>query len=161
MNVELVKMNIEDVHLLHAMQQKAFQPLLDKYKDYETNPANESIIRLTEKILMGSFFKIVSENEIVGAIRIVQRNNSNWISPIFILPRSQGKGIAQKALKLAEDLFSEVKTWELQTILQEKGTCYLYEKMGYRRTDFERQINSRMTLIGYKKQGVLAILHEK
>lgn len=42
-----------------------------------------------------------------------------------------------------------------------KGTCYLYEKMGYRRTDFERQINSRMTLIGYKKQGALAILHEK
>ncbi|MGE7624042.1 GNAT family N-acetyltransferase [Viridibacillus sp. NPDC096237] len=133
------------------MQKKAFQKLLDKYQDYETNPANESIERLTEKIQNGSFFKIISDNKFVGAIRIVQRNNSNWISPIFILPEYQGKGIAQKAMLLAEDLFSEYNVWELQTILQENSNCYLYEKIGYKRTDFERQINSRMTLIGYKK----------
>ncbi|MFJ7736586.1 GNAT family N-acetyltransferase [Lysinibacillus sp. NPDC097287] len=151
MNVELVKMELRDVHLLQAMQKKAFQPLLDKYKDYETNPVNESLERLTEKILSSSFFKITADNEVVGAIRIVQRNNSNWIRPIFILPEYQGKGIAQKAMILVEDLFSEYKTWQLQTILQEKGNCYLYEKMGYRRTDFERPINSKMTIIGYKK----------
>lgn len=149
--VELIKVEIEEAHMLHALQKKAFQKLLDKYQDYETNPANESIERLTEKIQDGSFFKIISDNKFVGAIRIVQRNNSNWISPIFILPEYQGKGIAQKAMVLAEDLFSEYNVWELQTILQEKGNCYLYEKIGYKRTEFERQINSRMTLIGYKK----------
>ena len=41
--------------------------------------------------------------------------------------------------------------WELDTILQEHGNCYLYEKMGYRQTGQTKVINERMTIVYYKK----------
>jgi len=140
-----------DVMELHDVQTKAFQPLMEKYLDYETNPANEPINRLFEKIQYSSFFKIVLDRQVVGGIRVVRKNTSYWISPIFILPEFQGKGFAQQAILLVEEHFTHFSTWELHTILQEKGNCYLYEKMGYKRTDFEKVVNEKMTLIGYKK----------
>lgn len=152
LKIKLVKAIAGDVLLLHKMQTKAFQPLLEKYLDYETNPANEPINRLFEKIQYSSFFKIVADEECVGGIRIVPKNNSYWISPIFVLPEYQGKGIAQQAINQAEQLFTKLNTWELQTIMQEKGTCCLYEKLGYERTDFEQVVNDRMTLVGYIKR---------
>ncbi len=149
--IKLIQATAGDVILLHDVQTKAFKPLLEKYLDYETNPANEPINRLFEKIQYSSFFKIMAEGQVVGGIRIVRRNSSYWISPIFILPEYQGRGIAQQAIRQVEERFTNFDTWELQTILQEQGNCYLYEKMGYERTDFEQVVNDRMTLIGYKK----------
>ncbi|MFC7686189.1 GNAT family N-acetyltransferase [Ureibacillus sp. GCM10028918] len=151
MEIKLVKATAGDVLLLHDVQTKAFRPLLEKYLDHETNPANEPINRLFEKIQYSYFFKIVVDQKCVGGIRIAVKNNSYWISPIFILPEFQGNGIAQQAIHQVEGQFTKFSTWELQTILQEQGNCYLYEKLGYERTDFKQVVNDRMTLIGYKK----------
>lgn len=41
--------------------------------------------------------------------------------------------------------------WELETILQEKGNCYFYEKMGYKQTGRTEKINDRLTLVYYHK----------
>ncbi len=72
------------------------------------------------------------------------------ISPIFIMAEYRGKGYAQAAMRAAEELHG-AENWALDTILQEKGNCHLYEKMGYRRTGEEQVINERMTIIGYEK----------
>ena len=44
-----------------------------------------------------------------------------------------------------------ISNWELDTILQEKGNCHLYEKMGYRKTGKMEKVNERMTLVFYRK----------
>lgn len=44
-----------------------------------------------------------------------------------------------------------LKLGGLDTILQEKGNCYLYEKMGYRKTGKTEKINDRLTLVFYEK----------
>ncbi|WP_259391558.1 GNAT family N-acetyltransferase [Paenibacillus sp. 1011MAR3C5] len=150
--IELVEVKVEQAEELHAMQKRTFLPLLHKYMDDDTNPANEPLDRLIDKIRNGRFYTIIVNCVVVGAIRIVQRQNSAWISPIFVLPEFQGRGIAQRAIRLAEGLFPEHKVWELQTILQEQGNCRLYEKMGYKRTEYKHSINSRMTLVGYMKK---------
>lgn len=41
--------------------------------------------------------------------------------------------------------------WKLSTILEEKGNCYLYEKLGYHPTGKIQVINDRLTLIFYHK----------
>ncbi|MDE7339530.1 MAG: GNAT family N-acetyltransferase [Lachnospiraceae bacterium] len=46
--VTLQRAGTEDAERLHEMQKKAFQELLDKYQDYETNPASEA----AEKVFM-------------------------------------------------------------------------------------------------------------
>lgn len=150
--IELVEVKVDQAEELHAMQRRTFMPLLKKYMDDETNPANESLERLIEKVRNGRFYNIVWNRVVVGAIRIVQRQNSAWISPIFVLPEFQGRGFAQQTIRMAEKLFPEHKVWELQTILQEQGNCRLYEKLGYKRTEYKHSVNNRMTLVGYMKK---------
>ncbi len=43
MEITLEKATESDAAVLFQMQIDSFSPLLHKYKDYETNPANESI----------------------------------------------------------------------------------------------------------------------
>lgn len=67
---------------------------------------------------------------IVGAIRVVDGKDGNRkrISPIFVLPRYQNIGIAQKAIQAAEEIYGD-DNWKLETILQEEKNRHLYEKM--------------------------------
>ncbi|SME42357.1 hypothetical protein BACERE00191_05240 [Bacillus pacificus] len=65
---------------------------------------------------------------------------------------SEGKGIAQKVLILIEGMFSKAQCFELATILEEERNCFLYEKMGYKRTEETKKLNDKTTLIYYKKE---------
>ena len=156
MNVQLVRATVEDSNCLYDMQVKAFMPPLKKYEDYDTSPANEPIERTLQRINygFGMFYKIIDDGEPVGGIRILWWENTTRfrLGLIFVLPEYQGKGIAQEAIKMVENLYPHATSWELDTILQEKGNCYLYEKMGYRQIGEIKVINDRLTLVYYKKE---------
>ena len=72
------------------------------------------------------------------------------------MPEFRGRGIAQEAMRLCEDMHGS-ENWELDTILQEPGNCHLYEKMGYRQTGRTEVINERMTLVFYEKAKMGAV----
>ncbi len=151
--IQLAKVSQEEAEQLWRMQRLAFLELLARYQDRETNPACETLERVREKMAQSdSFFYWIKWGEKpVGGIRIVARENeSKRISPLFVLPEYRNRGIAQQAIRLAEELYGG-KNWELDTIQQEKGNCHLYEKVGYRPTGETREINHKMTLIYYKK----------
>lgn len=136
------------------MQVQAFMPLLEKYEDYDTSPANEPIERIEARLgqLFSDYYIITSCDTPVGGIRIVKREGQVYrVSPIFIVPAYQGQGIAQQAFALVEDRYPDAVRWELDTIMQEEGNCRLYEKLGYRRTGQTKAINDRMTLVVYAK----------
>ncbi len=66
------------------------------------------------------------------------------------MPKYRNKGYAQQAIAEAERIHGE-QHWKLDTILQERGNCYLYEKLGYHQTGKTEQINDRMTIVFYEK----------
>lgn len=110
-------------------------PLLRKYQDYDISPVCETQERTTEKFLepTTTYFLILCDNKCVGAVRIVSINETACrISPVFVNPQYQGKEIAQQAFTLLEQAYQNVMIRKLNTILQEKGNCHLYEKLGYR-----------------------------
>lgn len=156
MKITLQPAKVEDAATIHAMQIAAFAPLLEKYKDFETSPANEPLERTISRLKNpdSHYFGIWADEQLAGAIRIIRKGaeGSLWISPIFISPEFQGKGIAQRAMKLAEKEFPEDKVWKLATLAEETGNCYLYEKLGYERTPQVEQINEHAKLVYYKKQ---------
>lgn len=49
-SVGLVRADIQDACLIHEMQIRAFKPLLLKYEDFDTNPANETVERIVERL---------------------------------------------------------------------------------------------------------------
>ncbi len=156
MEVTLLRANIDNAKELHAMQIEAFKELLYKYQDFDTSPANETVEKVETRLKQDFtfFYFICIGQQKVGAIRIIDKKEdgkNKRISPIFILPAFQGKSIAQKAIRLCEEMHGN-ENWELDTILQEPENCHLYEKMGYRQTGKTKVINERLTLIFYEKK---------
>ena len=155
MKIELIRARLKDAKEIWEMQIKSFKKLLDKYQDFETNPANEFISNIEMRLKQNFtfFYFICIGNKKVGAIRIIdykEKGKNKRISPIFILPKYRNKGIAQSVIKICEEIHGN-NNWELSTILQEKGNCYLYEKLGYHSTGKTQVINDRLTLIFYEK----------
>ena len=152
--VQLLRAQKKDAEMVRAMQQEAFAGLLEKYQDHDTSPANESLERILWKIEgPGNFYYFIRVGEkTVGGIRIADAGDGSRkrISPIYVLPDFRGKGYAQMAILEAERIHG-AHHWELGTILQEAGNCYLYEKMGYRRSGRRTVINDKMTIVGYEK----------
>ena len=155
MKIDLIRASLKDTKEIWEMQVKSFKNFLDKYQDFETNPANEPISNVEMRLKQNFtfFYFIFVDNKKVGAIRVVdykERDRNKRISPIFVLPEYRNKGIAQSAIKICEEIHGNTN-WELSTILQEKGNCYLYEKLGYYPTGKTQVINDRLTLIFYHK----------
>jgi len=150
---------IEDAQLLHKLQVEAFMSLYEKYHDDDMSPAMEALERVQEKIeeLDSEFYIIQFEGMAVGGIRVrhydkgVKVKNVSWISPVFVLPNFQNKGIAKEAIHKIFTLYPDVVTWKLDTIKQEEGNCHLYEKCGFVRVGKEHVINEQMTLVEYEK----------
>ena len=155
MKIELIRASLKDAKEIWKMQVKSFKNLLDKYQDFETNPASETISNVEMRLKQNFtfFYFIFIDNKKVGAIRVVdykEKNKNKRISPLFILPEYRNKGIAQSVIKICEEIHGNTN-WELSTILEEKGNCYLYEKLGYHPTGKIQVINDRLTLIFYHK----------
>ena len=155
MDIKLIAANLEDLNTILQMQKEAFSELYAKYQDTETSPSTEEY----EDILFRfnqpetTYYFIMADNVKVGVIRIVDCKDGvtrKRISPIFIMPEYRNQGYAQQAIKEAERIHGK-QNWKLDTILQEKGNCYLYEKLSYHQTGKTEQINDKMTTVFYEK----------
>ncbi|MCI8356917.1 MAG: GNAT family N-acetyltransferase [Lachnospiraceae bacterium] len=129
--------------------------ILEKYQFFDTSPSYEYMLNVEARFIQEFtfYYFICIGPQKAGAVRIIdkkEKGENKRISPIFILPEFQGKGIAQKAIRLCEEIHGS-ENWELDTILQEPKNCHLYEKMGYRQTGRTRVINERLTLVFYTK----------
>ena len=145
----------DELPLLLEMQVESFMPLYEKYHD-ECSPAIESIERIKARAALPNrkYYFIVVDGARAGVIN-VGHNDPNehevsFISPIFVLPKYQNQGIAYTAIQKVFKMYPDVKTGKLDTILQEKGNCHLYEKCGFKRDGEEKIINDKMTLIDYE-----------
>ncbi|SCY19738.1 hypothetical protein SAMN02910370_01664 [Lachnospiraceae bacterium XPB1003] len=154
MGIALEKVTRDDIELVWKMQVEAFSDLLAKYQDYETNPGAEDIDKVLARFEQSwtSYFFIVADGSKAGVVRVVDKKDGSRkrISPIWIMKECRNKGLAQQAIIELEKIYGE-DNWCLDTILQEKGNCYLYEKMGYHRTGKIEKINEQMDIVFYEK----------
>lgn len=154
--LDIRKFEETDIDAVYEIQQAAYKPLFEKYQDAESNPYMESKEKVLQKYTRDGTQGYVfwMDGEAVGAVRInlYPEYRSGRVSALCVHPKHQGKGIAQQALIGIEQLHSDVIKWFLDTILQEKGNCHLYEKIGYQKTGKMEQINENMTLVFYEKK---------
>lgn len=156
MTVSLKRASETDLPGLWEMQVRAFTPLFEKYRNAGTNPACEPFEALRTRFLQqhSDYYLILEDDRAVGGVRVVRREGGKCrISPLFVVPERQGRGIAKAAMRQVEALYPGVM-WELNTILQETKNCRLYERLGYTRTGEYEEINERMTLVYYRKHPV-------
>ena len=155
MELILKRATCEDAELIWKMQIEAFSDLYEKYQDTDTSPATEPLEKILSRLrqCFTYYYIIEVDKNIVGALRVVdkkEKGSAKRISPIFILKKYRNMGIAQAAIIEAERIHGN-DNWELDTILSEKGNCYLYEKMGFKSTGKTEKVNDKMTLVCYQK----------
>ena len=154
MGIILEKVTKDDIELVWKMQIEAFSDLLEKYRDYETNPAAEGFDKVLARFEQPwtTYFFIMTDGCKAGVVRMIDKADGSRkrISPIWIMKEYRNMGLAQQAIRELERMYG-ADNWCLDTILQEKGNCYLYEKMGYHRTDKIEKINEQMDIVFYEK----------
>ena len=154
MSVTLRQANRDDLETIWKMQVEAFKGLLEVYQDYDMSPGAENLDKIAARFEQPwtKYYFINADGVNVGAIRIVDKKDGTRkrISPLWIMAEYRGKGYAQQAILAAEELYGP-DNWSLDTILQEKGNCYLYEKMGYHQTGKTEHINDKMDIVFYEK----------
>ncbi|MDE5746774.1 MAG: GNAT family N-acetyltransferase, partial [Acetatifactor sp.] len=109
MEIELLRAGVEDAGEIHAMQLEAFRELLDRYQDFETSPGCEKVEKVEARLRQDFtyYYFICQGAQKVGAVRVVDKKEegiNKRISPIFILPQFQGRGIAQRAIRICEEI---------------------------------------------------------
>ena len=158
MEITLVRANIQDAENLWKMQIAAFQDLYAKYQDPETSPATETLEKTMTRLEQPYtyYYYIKVEDCIVGAMRVIDHKEDGkykFLSPIFIMKEFRGRGYAQQTMRLAEEIHGS-SGWELDTILQEKGNCHLYEKMGYKQTGETKVVNESTTFSTFANESL-------
>ena len=154
MKIELLKATEYDIKEIWEMQVEAFKSLLEKYQDYDMSPATESYENVLNKYKQPwtSYYFITRNNEKVGAVRVMDKKDGSRkrITPIWIMPNFRNQGLAQLAMREVEKLYDS-HHWQLDTILQEQGNIYLYEKLGYKRTGEIENIKDGMDIVYFHK----------
>ena len=154
MKIELLKATESDIKEIWKMQVEAFKGLLEKYQDYDMSPATESYENVLNKYKQPwtSYYFITRNNEKVGAVRVIDKKDGSRkrIAPIWIMPDFRNQGLAQLAMREVEKLYDS-HHWQLDTILQEQGNIYLYEKLGYKRTGEIENIKGGMDIVYFHK----------
>ena len=153
-DIKVIKFQREFIDTVFDIQRKAYKPLFDKYHDTNTSPYLETKEEILQKYTRPGTcgYVFLEEGIPVGAVRIIARGDVCKVSALAVLLEYQNRGIAQAALKEIESMHSGCKCWILDTILQEKGNCHLYEKLGYIKIGEPQAVNDHLTLINYKKK---------
>jgi len=151
--VSLQKAKYEDCHLIHRIQVRSFIELLQKYNDFDSSPAAESLDKIQQRFLQPytDYYLIVSDEQVIGMLRVCDFGLNCRLSPICILPEYRGKGCARQAIGVMETLYPEAIVWHLDTIMQEEHLCRLYESIGYRKTGKTESLKEGMDLVAYEK----------
>lgn len=154
MKIALVKATESDIKEIWKMQGEAFKSLLEKYQDYDMSPATETYENVWNKYKQPctSYYFITKNNEKVGVIRVIDKKDGSRkrIAPIWIMPAYRNQGLAQLAMREVEKIYGS-HHWQLDTILQEQGNIYLYEKLGYKRTGEIENIKDGMDIVYFHK----------
>lgn len=152
--ISLRKATYEECPQIHDIQVKSFIALLQKYKDFESSPAAESLDMIRQRFQQPytDYYLIEAEGETVGMLRVCDFGINCRLSPICILPEYRGKNYGRQAMEVMESRYPEATTWQLDTIAQEEYLCRMYESIGYQKTDKTENLKEGMDLVFYEKQ---------
>ena len=120
--IELELITSGEAECLHKMQVEAFIALYEKYRDDITSPAKESLEKITQKIVEDNsdFYFILFNGKRVGGARVKWHNGRNvkWISPIFVIPQFQNKGIASAVIEQLFEMAQSIIDQDTKRSLQ-------------------------------------------
>lgn len=143
--VKMLLATISDAPKLLEIQKEAFKIYSDKYGDFDSNPYHMDLNRMefNVKYRYGQYYKIMNEdtNEIIGGIFAFELDEKPImkIAQFYLQDEYQHLGYGSYVLTRLIDINSEVKTWYVDTIMQEEYNVEFYKHMGFKVIDEEEE----------------------
>jgi len=152
MDIKIARTNIDEAQRLYTIQKHAFGSDLEKYKDYATNPAVETMNSFLQRMIFSYHYTIFINDEIAGSIDIRRISDDHFaLNQLCLNPSLQNQGFGSKIMKMIEEMFPNAKKWSLKTQKDNERNRHFYEKAGYILTG-EQRINHLLTLVDYEKR---------
>ena len=128
--INFLKASKEDAKSLVDVQLKAFSIDVDICGDGP--PGYDSISRQIELMNSHIYYKIISNNILIGGFYIHPKGNGIYeIVRLFVNPSYQGKGIGSIALQHIETLFNDLRILELEASDFRMDNHIFYKNRGY------------------------------
>lgn len=140
--ITIEKARIQDAEILTDIKRKVFDaekekwlPFAENVVDYNIQPPGYDSIEMGKYMIHElNYFKILYHEELVGGVIVtLEGKRHGRVDRIFVDPDYQGKGIGSAAIRLIEEKFPQVKSWELETSSRQLNNHFFYEKMGYKK----------------------------
>ena len=144
----MVKMQlatITDATKLLDIQKNAFKIYSDKYGDFDSNPYHMDLHRMqfNIKYRYGQYYKLIDEetDNIIGGIFSFELDDKATfkIAQFYLDDEYQHLGYGSYVLKKLFELNSDVKTWYVDTIMQEEYNVEFYKHIGFQVIDEEEE----------------------
>lgn len=149
--IKFVLTAVSDGEALREVAIKAFED--DRIKYGSMPPGIETLEWHTSKIEDGMYYKIMSDDSIVGGMKLYHLNDGMRLGSIFIEPEYQNQGVGSKAINFIESTYPHIKKWSLDTPYKNYRNHAFYEKHGYVKVDEFKPIeNFDFWLFEYLKE---------
>ena len=143
--VNLEKALVKDAKTLLAIQKKCFENYSLKYGDFDSNPYHMTLHRMefNLKYKFGHYYKITDfkTDSIIGGIFIFELDDPNvmQIAQFYIIDEFRHMGIGRLVFDAVLEKHSNVKTWYVDTILEEEYNVRFYQQLGFEIIDYEEE----------------------
>ncbi len=109
MKINLIKATEKDAELIHRMQVESFHEIYLRYRDNETNPVNESVEKILQKLKRpdSHLYLIKFENNFVGGVRIVVKNDHKNFPAVHFASISQQGNRSGNNVQTRRDFWSK------------------------------------------------------
>lgn len=151
--MKIEKANTKDLPAILALQKKCYLSEAEIYNDFTIPPLTQTLQSIEEDFSHQTFFKVVSNGEIIGSVRALVDNDTCKIGRLIVDNTFQNQGIGKRLMSKIESHFSHVRRFELFTGHKSIKNVSFYKKLGYTAYD-HKVINTGLSLIFMEKKSI-------
>lgn len=131
--ISIKRAKLEDAGKITEIKIQAFNKEINTYLGRDGGPPGYDKLESESDIIKKHLaYKIMLENEIIGAFFLIQLEKTEMrFEDFVILPEYQGKGYGYNTMQLIERYYPLIEKWFLSTPIFSIGNQHLYEKFGY------------------------------
>jgi GNAT superfamily N-acetyltransferase len=143
--INLEKALVKDAKELLKIQKQCFKNYSIKYGDFDSNPYHMTLHRMefNLKYKFGHYYKIVdfASEQIIGGIFIFELDDPSvmQIAQFYIIDEFRHLGIGRLVFDAVLTKHCNVKTWYVDTILEEDHNVNFYKKAGFIEVEREEE----------------------
>jgi ribosomal protein S18 acetylase RimI-like enzyme len=123
---------VADAEEILSLQKLAYRSEAQIYADFSIPPLLQTLEQIKRDFENQIVLKATVDGKIRGSVRAFGDGRTCYIGRLIVDPDFQNQGIGTKLMSKIEEMFGDVKRFELFTGHRSEKNLYLYQKLEYK-----------------------------